>query len=121
MVGEYSGFRLPANRWFTFIDRGIRIYDGQPRTYRVTLYAKDRAGNEPAKVGSALLVVKKRPKKRSAAPVRSFSLTATGAGAGRVTVLGGPGQSSAVTSLPAWLPERVREAVLRMARQEVER
>ena len=119
--GEYSGFRLPTNRWFTFIDRHCRIYDGQPRTYRVKLYARDRAGNEPAKVGSALLVVKKRPKKRSAAPVRDFSVTAASVAAGRVAVLGGSEQSSAVTSLPAWLPARVREAVLRLARREVER
>ena len=85
----------------------------------MTLYATDRAGNEPAKVGSALLVVKKRPKRRAETPVRSFSLTAAGADAGRVTVLGGPGTTSARAALPGWLPERVRKAVLRLARQEV--
>jgi photosystem II stability/assembly factor-like uncharacterized protein len=65
---EYQGVKLPTNRWYTFRSRGVQIYDGSPGVYWVSLYARDRAGNKPARVGTARLVVLRRPTRRTVRP-----------------------------------------------------
>ena len=102
------------NRWFTFRQRNMRIYDGEPRVYRVSLYAVDRAGNKPAKVGSARLVVKKRAsRRRTAQLVDHHSVSARSAGAARFAMTG-PRPAVQRLVLPAWLSEQRRELVARL-------
>jgi photosystem II stability/assembly factor-like uncharacterized protein len=54
---SWQGSTLRTNRWTTL--RDARSGDLLPvGTYRISLYAKDRAGNRPARVDTALLIVK---------------------------------------------------------------
>ena len=116
---SFSGFTWPANRWYTFSQKGFRFYDGSPGVYRVSLHALDRAGNEPLAVGSTRIVVKRRPSRRSAEPiVREISRSSSGlvdGYRGPVIERGAGVARGAAAALPAWLPGRVREALAALA------
>jgi photosystem II stability/assembly factor-like uncharacterized protein len=115
----FFGFSWPMNRWYTFRQKGFRFYDGSPGVYRVSLYAADRAGNKPVEVGSARIVVKRRPARRAGEPVLR---EVTRASAGVARGIGGfavspraPLVRHEATALPGWLPQRVRDALAELA------
>ena len=68
--GSWEGFRLPTGRWYTF--RDPHMGEGFRRGwYRVKLWARDLAGNRPARVSGSVLLVKRQPGRRGTVETRS--------------------------------------------------